>query len=201
MGGHQIIVSMTVISLTATHSLFHSRLKTLLFCKSFPPQPFFFFFGTDYMIPLTFTVTSGHIRFYFLVFPHRITRISRHAENRLSAGVVAEGAAPSSSAPPRKRRGTFAMIIDGSRRTGDASVHPARASFTSERSLDIRAAAAAVVCPADRRAYYLASAGRFVCTSFDVLQDDSYTERRSAERRRRDLRFRYCNRVTLSAQC
>ena len=124
MGGHQIIVSMTVISLTATHSLFHSRLKTLLFCKSFPPQPFFFFFRTDYMIPLTFTVTSGHIRFYFLVFPYRITRISRHAENRLSAGVVAEGAAPSSSAPPRKRRGTFAMIIDGSRQTGDASVHP-----------------------------------------------------------------------------
>ena len=150
---------MTVISLTATHSLFHSRLKTLLFCKSFPPQPFFFFFRTDYMIPPTFTVTSGHIRFYFSVFPYRITRISRLAENRLSAGVVAEGAAPSSSAPPRKRRGgTFAMIIDGSRRTGDASVHLARASFTSERSLDIRAAAAAVVCPADRRAYYLASA-------------------------------------------
>ena len=188
---------MTVISLTATHSLFHSRLKTILFCKSFPPQPFFFFFRTDYMIPPTFTVTSGHIRFYFLVFPYRITRISRLAENRLSAGVVAEGAAPSSAAP-RKRRRTFAMIIDGSRQTRDASVHSARASFTSERSLDIRAAAA-VVCPADRRAYYLASAGRFVCTSFDVLQDDSYTERRSAERR--DLRFRYCNRVTLSAQC
>jgi len=30
-------------------SLFHSRLKTSLFCKSFPPQPFLFFFRTDYM--------------------------------------------------------------------------------------------------------------------------------------------------------
>ena len=35
-------------------------LKPSLFCKSFPPQPFFFFFRTDYMyvIPQTFTVTS-----------------------------------------------------------------------------------------------------------------------------------------------
>ena len=43
-----------------THSLLHSRLKTFLFCKSFPLQPFFFFFRTDYMyvIPQTFTVTS-----------------------------------------------------------------------------------------------------------------------------------------------
>jgi len=41
-----------------TRSLFHSRLKTFLFCKSFPPQ----------RIPQTFTVTSEHIRFYFLVF-------------------------------------------------------------------------------------------------------------------------------------
>jgi len=39
-----------------THSLFHSRLKTFFFCKSFPLQPFFFFFRTDYMIPQTFTV-------------------------------------------------------------------------------------------------------------------------------------------------
>ena len=31
-------------------------------------QPFFFFFWTDYKIPQTFTVTSSHIRFYFLVF-------------------------------------------------------------------------------------------------------------------------------------
>ena len=53
---------------TITHSLFHSRLKTSLFCKSFPLQPFLSFFRTDYMIPQNFTVTSEHIRFYFLVF-------------------------------------------------------------------------------------------------------------------------------------
>ena len=41
--------------------------KTFLFYKSFPLQPFFFFM-TDYRIPLTFTVTSEYIRFYFLVF-------------------------------------------------------------------------------------------------------------------------------------
>jgi len=44
------------------------NLKTFLSCKSFPLHPFFFFFGTDYMIPQTFTVTSEHIRLYFLVF-------------------------------------------------------------------------------------------------------------------------------------
>jgi len=51
-----------------THSLFHSKRKTFLFCKSFPLQPFLFFFRTDYMIPQTFTVTSEHIRFYFFSF-------------------------------------------------------------------------------------------------------------------------------------
>jgi len=30
-----------------THSLFHPRLKTFIFCKSFPLQPFYFFFRTD----------------------------------------------------------------------------------------------------------------------------------------------------------
>jgi len=79
------------------HSLFHPRLKTFLFCKSFPPQPFLFFSRIHYMdstnskpsfsanpshyslsssssalttwIPQTFTVTSQHIpSFTFLVF-------------------------------------------------------------------------------------------------------------------------------------
>jgi len=31
-----------------THSPFHSRLKTFLFCKSFPLQPFLFFFSTTW---------------------------------------------------------------------------------------------------------------------------------------------------------
>ena len=50
-----------------THSLFHSRLKTFFFCKSFPLQPFFFFFKTYYMIPQTFTVrpTSNISAFTF----------------------------------------------------------------------------------------------------------------------------------------
>jgi len=71
---HLTIESYTVIYaanshtyyLSITFSLFHPRLKTFLFCKSFPPQPFFF--TTDYMIPQTFTVTSEHTRFYFSVF-------------------------------------------------------------------------------------------------------------------------------------
>jgi len=33
-------VILTIIWYSITHSLFHSRLKTFLFCKSFPPQPF-----------------------------------------------------------------------------------------------------------------------------------------------------------------
>ena len=45
-----------------------SFILDFLFCKSFPLQPFFFFFRTDYMIPQTCTVTSEHIRFYFFLF-------------------------------------------------------------------------------------------------------------------------------------
>ena len=48
-----------------THSLFHSRLKTFFFYKSFSLQPFFFFFRTDYMIPQTSTVTSNISAFTF----------------------------------------------------------------------------------------------------------------------------------------
>jgi len=42
--------------------------ETFFFYKSFPLQPFFFFFSTDYIIPQTFTVTSSIGCFYFLVF-------------------------------------------------------------------------------------------------------------------------------------
>ena len=49
------------------HLLFHSRLKTFLFCESFPLQPFLFFFGADNMIPQTFTVTSSILLFSFSV--------------------------------------------------------------------------------------------------------------------------------------
>ena len=52
-----------------TRSLFHSRLKTFLFRKSFPPQPFLFFFRTDSAdspdcLPILVTISV----FYFLVF-------------------------------------------------------------------------------------------------------------------------------------
>jgi len=53
-----------------THSLFHSRLKSFLFCKSSLLQPFLFLLlDSLYGFPRLFTVTSEHIRlFYFLVF-------------------------------------------------------------------------------------------------------------------------------------
>ena len=45
-----------------THSLFHSRRKTFLCCKTCPPQPFLCFFRILYMdSPRLFTVTSEHI--------------------------------------------------------------------------------------------------------------------------------------------
>jgi len=47
-----------IISIFHHHSLLYSRLKTLLFYKSFPPWPF----------PRTVYFTSEHIRFYFLLF-------------------------------------------------------------------------------------------------------------------------------------
>ena len=43
-----------------------TTLKPFFSANPFPVQPFFFFFRTDYMIPQT--VTSEHIRFYFLLF-------------------------------------------------------------------------------------------------------------------------------------
>ena len=49
-------------------SLSFQTQNLLFFCKSFPLQPFFFFFRTDYIIPQTFTVTSSIGCFYFLVF-------------------------------------------------------------------------------------------------------------------------------------
>ena len=54
-----------------THSLIHSKLKTFLFCKSFPPQPFLFFFRTDYMdFPdcLLLLLSISFFFFYFFCF-------------------------------------------------------------------------------------------------------------------------------------
>ena len=59
------------LSSPITPSLFHSRLITVLSCKSFPPQPFLFFAGTD--CRRTDRPTSEHIRFllfnFFFFFP------------------------------------------------------------------------------------------------------------------------------------
>jgi len=52
-----------------THSLFHSRVKTFLFCKSFPLQPFLFLLHDSlHGLPRLFTVISEHICFLLLVF-------------------------------------------------------------------------------------------------------------------------------------
>ena len=48
-----------------THSLFHSRLKSFLFCKSSLPQPFLFLIQVLlYGFPRLFTVTSEHTRLF-----------------------------------------------------------------------------------------------------------------------------------------
>jgi len=48
---------------------FHFRLKTFLFCKSFPPQPFLFLLQDSlHGFPRLFTVTSEHIRLLLFSF-------------------------------------------------------------------------------------------------------------------------------------
>ena len=48
-----------------TRSLFHSRLKSFLFCKSSLPQPFLFLLQDSlYGFPRLFTVTTKHIRLF-----------------------------------------------------------------------------------------------------------------------------------------
>jgi len=62
-------VILTIIWYSITHSLFHSRLKTFLFCKSFPPQPSLFLLRDSlHGFPRLFTVISEHICFIHLVF-------------------------------------------------------------------------------------------------------------------------------------
>ena len=62
-----ILIIISIISFPSS-TLFHSRLKTFLFCKSFPLQPFFFFFRTDYMDSSDF----------YCYFQWRIQGVSRH---------------------------------------------------------------------------------------------------------------------------
>jgi len=68
-GHYPPTVILTIIWYSVTHSLFHSRLKTFLFCKSFPPQLSFFLLQDSlHGFPRLFTVTSEHIRLNVLVF-------------------------------------------------------------------------------------------------------------------------------------
>ena len=65
-----LTVILIIIIPSPMHSLFHSRLKTFLFCKSFPLQPFLFFFRTHSFI---------HIRLLRTVKPQLYTKIKQSA--------------------------------------------------------------------------------------------------------------------------
>jgi len=57
-----------IIRYSITDSLFYSRLKTFLFCKSFPPQPFLVLLQDSlHGFPRLFTVISEHA-FFLLLF-------------------------------------------------------------------------------------------------------------------------------------
>jgi len=61
-----LTVILIIISFPSPTHFFIPGLN-LPFLQIFPTAAFFFFFRTDYMIPQTITVTSEHIRFYYLV--------------------------------------------------------------------------------------------------------------------------------------
>ena len=64
-----VTVIFTIIRYSITHSLFHSRLKTFLFCKSFPPQPSLFLLRDSlHGFPRLFTVIYEHICFLLFSF-------------------------------------------------------------------------------------------------------------------------------------
>jgi len=59
-------------------SPFPHIIKTFLSCKSFPLQPFFFFFRTDYMIPqiLLLLLSISVFIFYFFSVSHFLVVVS-----------------------------------------------------------------------------------------------------------------------------
>ena len=62
-------VILTIILYSINQSLFHSRLKTFLFCKSFPLQPFLFLLQESlHGFPRLLSVISEHICFLLSVF-------------------------------------------------------------------------------------------------------------------------------------
>ena len=68
--GHYLpTVILTIIWYSFTHSLFHSRLKTFLFCKSLPPEPFLLLLRDSlHGLPRLFTVISEHMCFILFSF-------------------------------------------------------------------------------------------------------------------------------------
>ena len=78
------ICQVILIWYSITHSLFYSRLKTFLFCKSFPLQPFLFVLQDSlHGFPRLFTVIYEHICFLLLVFLCECRFVAR----RWTAGV------------------------------------------------------------------------------------------------------------------
>jgi len=63
-----LAIIISFFCLFITHSLFHSRLKTFFFCKSFPLQLFVSSSGLTLRIPRTVVDISEHIRFLLLSF-------------------------------------------------------------------------------------------------------------------------------------
>jgi len=63
-------VILTIIWYSITHSLFHPRLKTFLFCKSFPPQPFLIHYmdSPDCLLLFLSIYVSYFLVFLFLHF-------------------------------------------------------------------------------------------------------------------------------------
>ena len=89
-----------------TPSLFYSRLKTFLFCKSFPPQPSFSSSELTTWIPRTVYCYFEHIRFFtfqfFFVFPFsvvvsvrqiKLTRVGFSAHVKIASRIVFAGIA------------------------------------------------------------------------------------------------------------
>ena len=68
--GHYLpTVILTIIWYSITYSLFHSRLKTFLFCKSFPPQPFPFLLPDSlHGFPRLLFLSKPVLRFSFFCF-------------------------------------------------------------------------------------------------------------------------------------
>jgi len=59
-----ILIIIGIPSPTPTYSLFHSRLKSFLVCKSSLPPFLFLLQDSLYGFPRLFTVTSEHIRLF-----------------------------------------------------------------------------------------------------------------------------------------